>query len=135
MRAVSKLGILLALALAVVAVQPVDSSAQSTIPTAEAQPFLGQWNLPMQGDQPVSFQLDIRDQEGQVAADVSVQGSSSKVSRISKSGENLLLQYDLDIGGQQAPISIRLTPAGSNLTAVLDVAGGMYTANGTATRR
>jgi hypothetical protein len=111
------------------------ASAAAQVAAGDAQEFLGQWNLTIQADGPVTLGIDIRDDAGQVAASVAIQGSSSAVETITKSGENLMLQYVANIEGQQMPISIELAPNGNDLRASLDVASGMFTTSGTARRR
>jgi hypothetical protein len=138
MQAASKLIMSLAVALTLGAFSAAESSAQavSTIPTADAQAFVGTWNLPITGDQPVDLELAISDNAGNVAATVSMMGSGSQVTNISKAGDDLVLAYTLDLGGQQAPLSIKLTPnEAGTLAAVVDVADGMFTASGTATKK
>jgi hypothetical protein len=131
MQITKKVAALLTVALAVAAFGAVDVRAQG-VPAAEAQAFLGDWNLSIEGT-PIG--IAIRDEDGQVAADVDVMGASNKIEDISKAGDALLLRYVADMQGMEAPISIRLTPSGANLAAVIDVADGMFSANGTATKR
>lgn len=111
------------------------SGAAAQVATADAQPFIGAWDLTVQADGPITLGLDIRDEGGQVAASVTAQGSATNVTTITKSDDNLLLRYMADLGGQQAPIAIRLTPNGEELAASLDVADGMFTTSGTARKR
>jgi hypothetical protein len=117
--------------LALMAVVASAASAQS-IPVADAQPFLGAWTLSVEG---TPLELNIVDAQGQVAADVIVMGTTSRVTQIAKAEESISLTWVADMQGQQAPITIRLTPQGTNLATVIDVADGMFTANATATRK
>ena len=110
--------------------------AAQTIPTAEARAFLGTWQMPVDVGQPLTLTIEIRDEGGELAASViGLAGTPTRVNRISRSGEQLVLNYSVDVQGQTAPITIRLTPNGENLSGVLDVAEGVLTADGTATRK
>jgi hypothetical protein len=122
----------MAAALAVAFALSTQSATAQGVPVAEAQAFMGAWVISVEGNQ---LELNITDAEGQVAADVVVMGTTSKITTIEKTDESLSLAYVVDLDGQQAPISIRLTPDGTNLATVIDVADGMYTANATATRK
>ena len=109
-------------------------SAQ-TIATGDAQPFLGTWELPIDAGQPATLIIDIWDEDGQAAAAVTgMAGTPTPVTRITKMGEAIVLAYDADLQGQRAPIEIRLVQEGDDLHATVDVADGMMTLDGTATR-
>lgn len=128
----------LALALAAAAlVAPLSpAAAQSSVPVAEAQAFLGDWNVALEGDVAGTIRVNITDAQGQVAAVVTgIEGRETPVPTISKSGENLVLRYDTSIQGQELPIAITLTPDGESLRASLDLAGGMMTVAGRGSRR
>ena len=113
-----------------------DLSAQ-TIATADAQGFLGTWSLPIDAGQAVTLTINITDNDGQVAANVvGLAGTPTPVTTITKADEALILGYTADIAGQSAPISIRLVPEeGETLHGTVDVAEGMLTADGTATKQ
>lgn len=130
MQTPKKLFRLAAAIFAVIAIAATQAQAQS-VPAADAQAFMGAWTLSVEG---MPLQIDIKDQEGQVAAEVEVMGMRSPITEISKADEALLLRYVADLDGQQAPITIRLTPSGENLATVIDVADGMFTANAVATK-
>ena len=114
-----------------------DRADAQSVPTADNQAFVGSWAMAVDAmGQAVNLTIDIEDEGGQLAASViGMAGTPTPVSRITRSDEALVLEYTADLQGQSAPISIRLTPAGDDLAGVLDVAGGMLTANGTATRK
>jgi hypothetical protein len=128
----------LAFALAVIpAVAPfIVSEAAAQVPTAEARPFIADWNLALEGDMPATIRVNITDNAGTVAAVVTgIEGRDTPVTTITKAGENLVLSYNTSIQGQAVPIRITLTPEGENLKGNLDLAGGMMTMPGTATKR
>lgn len=126
-----KITSMFAVGFTVLAVGVTAASAQS-IPVAEAQAFIGAWTLSVEG---TPLELNILDAQGQVAADVIVMGTTSRVTQIEKADETISLSWVADMQGQQAPITIRLTPQGGNLATVIDVGDGMFTANATATRK
>lgn len=110
-------------------------SAQ-TIAAGDAQAFLGTWELPLDAGQPTTLIIDIWDEDGEAAASVTgLAGTPTPVTRISNLDEAIVLGYTADIQGQRAPIEIRLVPEGADLHATVDVADGMMTVDGTATRK
>jgi hypothetical protein len=111
------------------------SEASAQVTAADAQPFIGQWSLPIQADQTINFEIDIMDHDGHVMASVGAAGTKSDVQQITKNGESLVLRYTASMQGQQFPVRITLAPNGETLRASLDAADGMFTANGTATKR
>jgi len=110
----------------------VSSASAQTVPVSEAQAFLGAWTMNIEG---TPVELNILDVDGQVAAEMSAMGSTSRATSVSRAEESLTLSYVLDIDGQVAPIVVKLTPQGDNLAAGIDVAQGMYMANATAVRK
>jgi hypothetical protein len=118
---------------------PATAAAQSApVRAADAQAFLGEWAVTVDAQgQPVVIELDITDENGNVVAEVNdpMGGGTIRIDRISKTGDNLVLSYDLDAQGQQFPISVTLSPAADALNANIDVAGGMLTTTAKATRR
>lgn len=114
---------------------PVAGSAQVAV--ADAQAFMGQWTLPLETPQgALSMTIHVEDREGNVAARLEAEApmGPQAIQTVSKSGDSLVLAYAIDFGGQSAPVSITLTPAGENLGAVMSFADGQFTLNGTATR-
>ncbi len=120
-----------AVVFAVLAAAASAVSAQS-IPVAEARAFLGTWTVSVEG---TPLELTILDADGQVAADVNVMGTTSRVTQVTRAEESISLSWLADMQGQEAPITIRLTPQGDNLATVINVADGMFTASATATRK
>ena len=115
---------------------PAASSAQSTLDASEAQAFLGNWVVSMDTDfGPLSLDLALSNQGGKVAAQVvAAELGTQEITNIAKSGEMLVLSWDADAQGQIVDIVMSLTPAGENLTASFEAAGGQFFAEGTATR-
>ena len=125
-----------AAALLGVAFFPPAASAQSMLDTSEAEAFLGTWNIPLQTDfGPLDLELRIEDQGGKVAASVGSPGQDGMfdVTDITRSGENLVLTYELETEGEMLPLTLTLVPAGEALRASFDV-GGQFSLSGIATR-
>lgn len=139
MRSIIKTPLFAAAALGALAfAAPGALSAQATsVPAAEAQEFLGQWSLGLTGAQgeEILLSIDIRDADGQVAAEVAADGLAQAVAveSISRSGSSLILSFTPMVQGQPIPVEITLTPAGGNLDASVVAADGMFAAAGTAT--
>ena len=120
---------------------PRASSAQSELDVSEAQAFLGTWTVSMETEfGGFEVEMKIEDQGGKVAASVGAPDPSTgttittEITDITRSGEGLVLAYELDTQGQLMPVSMTLTPDGESLTAAFDVGGGLFSASGTATR-
>ena len=125
-----------AAALLGVAFFPLAASAQSMLDTSEAEAFLGTWDIPLQTDfGPLVVELRIEDQGGKVAASVGAPGQDGMfdVTDITRSGENLVLTYELETEGEMLPLTLTLVPAGEALRASFDI-GGQFSLSGTATR-
>jgi hypothetical protein len=79
--------------------------------------------------------LAITDQGGKVAAQVTAaELGTQEITNVARAGEMLVLAWDADAQGQIVDILLSLTPAGENLTASFEAAGGQFFAEGTATR-
>ena len=103
---------------------------------ARAQGFLGEWALPLDANGEV-IQLDIAitDADGNVAAVVASPFGASDVTQISRSGDDLVLRYRVEVDGQSAPIALTLRPNGTDLAASVDYANGTFVTMGTARRK
>jgi hypothetical protein len=72
------------------------------------------------------MEVDIRDQDGQVAASIaSDQIGSQEVTPISADGSDLHLKWEMEMQGQTLPLTLTLTPAAEGLKVSLDMAGMM----------
>ena len=120
-----------------VVVSPRAASAQSQLDTSEATAFIGSWTISMQGDFAFEFPLVLEDQGGKVAANVGgfdPSAGMTAVTNITRSGEGILLRYDIDAQGQIVPASLEITPSGDGFVALLEIADGAFTVDGTATK-
>jgi hypothetical protein len=126
-----------AIALVGALVAPVQASAQSELDVAQAQAFLGSWVIAMETDfGPMTINMSIVDQSGKVAASVGSpeMGGMVDVTDITRSGENLVLRYDIDAQGQLVDVSMSLAPDGENLATVIEAAAGQFMTTAVATR-
>jgi invasion protein IalB len=113
------------------------SAQAASLPVAQAQTFLGDWAVALDAQgQSFTLTVDIKDVEGNVAADVgSDMSPTTRAQSVSRTGENLVVSFSMDAQGQQIPVVITLTPDGDALNASVDFAGGMFVATGKGTRR
>ncbi len=113
------------------------SPASAQVSTGDARPFVGNWVMSIDaGAGPMSLQLNIRDNSGQVALQFGSPdlGPLVEVPDISKSGEQLLLGLFIDAQGQQIDISMAITPDGDALSVDMSAAGGAFATTARATR-
>ena len=125
------------LALAGALVAPIQASAQSELDIAEAQAFLGSWVIAMETDfGPMVINMTIEDRSGKVGANVgsAEMGGMVDVTDITRSGESLVLRYDIDAQGQLVDVSMSLAPDGENLATVIEAAAGQFMTTAVATR-
>ena len=115
---------------------PLGTSAQSELDASEAGPFLGAWTISLDTEfGAFDMDLKVEDQAGKVAASIGSpdQGGMANVTDITRTGEGLVLAYEVDAQGQRFPISLTLERDGEGLTAAFDF-GGQFSASGTGTR-
>ena len=94
-------------------VSPRAVAAQSALDSSEAGAFMGSWSVSVQSDfGPLEFPLMVTDQDGKVAVMVGLPdptgagaGDPVPVTNVTRSGEGLVLNYDLDAQGQLQPLS------------------------------
>jgi hypothetical protein len=136
MRALSRVGFTLAAVTLTVGAFATSSAQAQTIPVAQAQGFMGAWTLAIDAQgQTFEMGLNITDEGGNVAAEVSSEMGSQKVSKVAREAEKLVLSYSMDAQGQAIPVVITLIPADAGLNASLDFAAGMFTASGKGTKK
>ena len=110
-------------------------SAQSELDASEAEAFFGEWIVSLSTDFfDAEMDLKIEDQGGKVAASIAFpEQPASDVTDITRSGEALVLSYEIDSPQGLFPVSVTLTPNGEGLTAAFDF-GGQFQAEGSAER-
>jgi hypothetical protein len=124
-------------ALAVVLVTGV-ISAQALTP-ADAGAFMGSWTLALDTPQGNFEQsLVLKDEGGKVVAEISnqMQPDVQKVTDVSKKGDDLILKFAGNFQGNPFDAAITMTPDGTDKCKVtFDVNSGMFTMNGTGTKK
>ena len=117
---------------------PMSASAQSSLDVAQAQSYIGTWELSFQSPQG-DFMMDLAltDASGKVAAQITndMMGTQD-ISDISLSGANLVLKYEIDAQGQIAPVALTLVPQqGGMVNATMDFADGMFIMDGSGAKK
>jgi hypothetical protein len=115
---------------------PAAVSAQSELDVAQAQAFLGDWVINMDTDfGPMTMTMNIKDMSGKVGATVgSPDMGTMDVTDITRSGDQLVLKYDIDAQGQYVDVEMALQPDGDNLATSITAAGGQFMVDAVATR-
>jgi hypothetical protein len=138
MRAYSRRALVVVAVLVALAV-PSGAFAQAGLAAADAAAFMGGWTLGLDTPQgALSMELTIKDEAGKVAGTISAEPmvpGVAKISDISKSGNNLVLKYTLDVQGMQIPAQITLVPVGDKWKASFDFADGQFQVEGTADKK
>jgi hypothetical protein len=119
---------------------PSTSAAQgkaSTLDTAKAKAFIGEWVLTIEGRRgPQERPLSITDVGGKVAADLAGgRGGPVSITDISMAGADLVLKWTQQ--GQQGdvPVVMTLTLKDGGLVVKQDVAGGQFSSSGTGKKK
>lgn len=119
---------------------PSPASAQgkaSTLDSAKAKPFIGEWVLTIEGRRgPQERPLSITDVGGKVAADLSGgRGGPVSVTDISMAGADLVLKYSQQGPQGEVPVVMTLTLKDGALAVKQDVAGGQFSSTGTGKKK
>jgi hypothetical protein len=119
---------------------PSLSSAQgkaSTLDTAKAKGFIGEWVLTVEGRRgPQERPLSITDVGGKVAADLSGgRGGPVSITDISMAGADLVLKWSQQSPQGEIPIVMTLTLKDGGLVVKQDMAGGQFSASGTGKKK
>jgi hypothetical protein len=131
-KSIPVLPILLAVAIWAI---PSEATAQSQLDISQAQPFLGSWTLAFESEMgPFQVGLNLRDVEGKVAAQLTSDLGNVEIITVARAEDNLVLSYTMEAQGQALPVSMTLKPAGEQLHASMDFAGGAFMVNGLATK-
>ena len=119
---------------------PALASAQgkpSTLDTAAAKAFVGEWVLTVEGRRgPQERPLAITDVGGKVAAELSGgRGGPVTITDISMAGSDLVLKWTQDTPQGSIPIVMTLTLKDGALVVKQDMAGGQFTSSGTGKKK
>jgi hypothetical protein len=131
--------VLAALAAAVWLV-PASAMAQakaSTLDTAKAKAFVGDWVLTIEGRRgPQERPLSITDMGGKVAAELGGgRGGPVSISDISMAGSDLVLKWTQQGQNGEVPVVMTLTLKDGALVVKQDMAGGQFSATGTGKKK
>lgn len=128
-----------ALVFAIVGVSTASAQAEpATISASDAQAFMGAWAVEIDAQgQLFVMNLDVKTEDGNVAAELTneMMPGVTKAEKVARSGDDLVLSFTIDAQGQIVPMVMTLTPAGEELDAEVDFAGGMFFANGKGKKR
>lgn len=117
---------------------PPAVSAQSDLDASEAQAYIGDWSVAIESDfGAFTMDLEIEDQGGKVAAAIGspeMGGPMQDVTDIVRTGEGLTLTWDMDAQGQMVEAMMILSMDGEELSTLLSIADGQFTAAGVGTR-
>jgi hypothetical protein len=129
-------GIALVGALLAASFGPVEVAAQSQLDAGDADGFMGNWELPLMTDMGAfDMALVIEDQGGKVAATFGTADlGMQEVTDITRDGERLVLDYDVNFEGQYFPVRLTLEREGEGLAYHIDAADGQFSASGKGTR-
>ena len=126
----------IAATLAALVLLPITTAAQA-ITAADAKPFLGAWVLMLetpQGTMPMN--VAVKNTEGKITGEIaSDQLPAQTSSDLSKTGESLLMRYNLDFQGTAIPVALTLTPKDGKMNFAIDFAQGQFMLSGEATKQ
>ena len=115
------------------------SLSASQLVTADAGMFMGAWTLALDTPQGNFEQsLVLKDEAGKVIGEMSSEMTPDvqKVTDVSKKGDDLILKFAGNFQGNPFDATITMTPDGTDKVKVaFDVNNGMFTMNGTGTKK
>jgi hypothetical protein len=119
---------------------PAASSAQgkaSTLDTAKAKAFVGEWVLTVEGRRgPQERPLSITDVGGKVAAELGGgRGGPVSITDITMPGADLVLKWSQQGPNGDVPVVMTLTLKDGGLVVKQDMAGGQFTSAGTGKKK
>ena len=128
-----------AAALAITWLLPATSAAEqaSTLDTAKAKAFVGEWILTIEGRRgPQERPLTIKDVGGKVAAELAGgRGGPVAITDISMAGSDLVLKWSQQGPQGEVPVVMTLTLKDGALAVKQDIAGGQFSASGTGKKK
>src|SRR5262245_2380794 len=109
----------------------------STLDTAKAKAFMGEWILTVEGRRgPQERPLSITDVGGKVAAELAGgRGGPVSITDISMTGSDLVLKWSQQGPNGEIPVVMTLTPKDGGLVVKQDMAGGQFSASGTGNKK
>ena len=109
----------------------------STLDTAKAKGFIGEWVLTVEGRRgPQERPLSITDVGGKVAAELGGgRGGPVSITDISASGSDLVLKWNQQGPQGDVPVVMTLTLKDGGLVVKQDIAGGQFSSTGTGKKK
>ena len=109
----------------------------STLDTAKARAFVGEWALTIEGGRgPQERSLSIKDVGGKVAAELGGgRGGPVTITDISMPASDLVLKFQQTGRQGQVDVVMTLTLKDGALTVKQEMGGGQFTANGTGKKK
>lgn len=118
---------------------PFAARAEAQLAPGDAGNFMGSWTLALDTPQGNFEQsMVLKDEGGKVVAEMTSQMApdTQKVTDVSKKGDDLILKFQGNFQGNPFDAVITLTPDGTDKCKVtFDVNAGMFTMNGTGTKK
>ncbi|HQZ40978.1 MAG TPA: hypothetical protein PLH72_18280 [Vicinamibacterales bacterium] len=126
-----------ALAVLVVPSMAAARGQASSLDSAKAKDFVGDWVLTMEGRRgPQERPLAITDKGGKVAAELSGgRGGPVSISDISMNGADLVLKWNQQGPQGEIGVVMTLTLSNGSLTVKQDMAGGQFSQTGTGKKK
>lgn len=108
------------------------AAAPAGVTAAEAGPFLGDWTITGQSDMgPFVIALSMAVEEESVVGTMSSEiQAATKITDVTKSGDNLVLRYYFDYEGNAVPAMVTLAPKADKLDATFSFAEGAFVMSG-----
>jgi hypothetical protein len=114
-------------------------TAQSTLASAQATAFLGNWTLSLDSPQgPFEQVLELKDVGGKVSGQLTspIAPDPTAITDIAKDGEDLVLKFNGDFQGTAFTAKITLTPAGADKAKVsFNIMDGQFVMDGTGVKK
>ena len=127
----------MAVVLGMLPVQSIAQGKPSTLDTAKAKAFIGEWILTIEGRRgPQERPLSITDVGGKVAAELAGgRGGPVSITDISMAGADLVLKWSQQSPQGEIPIEMTLTLKDGGLVVKQDIAGGQFSQSGTGKKK
>jgi hypothetical protein len=112
--------------------------AAGQVTPAEAAPFIGEWNLALDGPNGArTFALVIKVEKEKVVGDITTATVANQpITDVTRTDKGLVLRYTFNYDGNPVDAVVRLTPgADGKVAAEIDFASGAYVMSGTATKK
>jgi hypothetical protein len=113
-------------------------ASSQTLTVADLGSFAGEWTLTLDSPQgPFEQSLTFKDEDGKAIAELNNEMLGlTKVTDISKDGENVVLKYAGNFQGSPFDAAVTLTPDGTDkLKVTFDVNAGQFSMSGTGVKK